>query len=128
MAYRIGLDRLEPLRALYPDWACLSREEMQEWRSVWWCIYRLDSYTNLSSGTPYLIDNKFVNTSLLLDQPNGLDNDLSLPTLYLPPDSEDLWRLLPAITSNPGTMLKNIHIVSIVMFSVNMCCWESQNL
>lgn len=113
MAYRIGLDRLEPLRASYPDWACFSKEDMQEWRSLWWCIYRLDSYTNLSSGTPYLIDTKFVNTSLLLDQQDGLDGESRPSILYLPPDSEDLWRLLPTITSNPNTQLKNIHIISI---------------
>ncbi|KAJ5782105.1 hypothetical protein N7457_003879 [Penicillium paradoxum] len=113
MAYRIGLDRLEPLRALYPDWGCLSKEDIQEWRSVWWCIYRLDSYTNLSSGTPYLIDNKFVNTSLILDQQTAPDGETNPPTLYLPPDSEDLWRLLPTITANPCTQLQNIHIVSI---------------
>ncbi|KAJ5177402.1 uncharacterized protein N7500_000101 [Penicillium coprophilum] len=112
MAYRIGLDRLEPLRAMCPDWGCLSKDDIEEWRSVWWCIYRLDSYSNLSSGTPYLIDNSFVNTSLLLDacEPNGESSPM---TLYLPADSEHLWKLLPTIISNLETRMKNIHIISI---------------
>ncbi|OQE35112.1 hypothetical protein PENCOP_c014G03463 [Penicillium coprophilum] len=112
MAYRIGLDRLEPLRAMCPDWGCLSKEDIEEWRSVWWCIYRLDSYSNLSSGTPYLIDNSFVNTSLLLDACE-LNGESSPLTLYLPGDSEHLWKLLPTITSNLETRMKNIHIISI---------------
>lgn len=32
MAYRIGLDRLDHIRTIYPDWSTVSDEEIQEWR------------------------------------------------------------------------------------------------
>lgn len=114
MAYRTGLDRLESLRALYPDWASLSNDEIQEWRSVWWCIYRLDSYSNLSSGTPVLIDHQFVNTSFILDHFDQSPSGEAIPQeVYLPSDYADLWKLLPIFALSPKTFLKNVHIISI---------------
>ncbi|KAJ6096512.1 hypothetical protein N7486_007258 [Penicillium sp. IBT 16267x] len=114
MAYRKGLDRLESLRALYPDWASLSNDEIQEWRSVWWCIYRLDSYSNLSSGTPNLIDHQFVNTSFILDHFDQSTGGETIPQeVHLPSDYTDLWKLLPVFALSPKTFLKNVHILSI---------------
>ncbi|OJJ36346.1 hypothetical protein ASPWEDRAFT_49871 [Aspergillus wentii DTO 134E9] len=114
MAYRIGLDRLENMCALYPDWSAIGKEDLQEWRSVWWCIYRLDSYTNLSSGTPYVIEDGLVNTSLILGQSNWSSNGTdAFQELYLPLDSEGLWKLVPTVTSHPETLLTNIHIITV---------------
>ncbi|PSN61794.1 hypothetical protein BS50DRAFT_651205 [Corynespora cassiicola Philippines] len=75
MAYRIGLDRLESLRTSYSDWRAINNEDIEEWRAVWWCIYRLDSYSNLASGTPYLIEEKLINTALSLGYlaPDGIN-------------------------------------------------------
>jgi hypothetical protein len=116
MAYRTGLDRIESLRALYPDWASFSNDEIQEWRSVWWCIYRLDSYSNLSSGTPNLIDHQFVNTSFILDHfdQSSSGEDTTQEEVHLPSDYADLWKLLSVFSSSPKTFLKNVHILSIV--------------
>ncbi|KAJ5629714.1 hypothetical protein N7528_003371 [Penicillium herquei] len=110
LAYRIGLDRLEGIRAMYPDWRCLSLDDIQEWRSIWWCIYRLDTYSNISTGTPFLIDPEFTNTSLILD---SSASDPNPQELFLPAGFEDLWRLIPTITANPETLMRNIHIISI---------------
>ncbi|KFY81292.1 hypothetical protein V500_11553 [Pseudogymnoascus sp. VKM F-4518 (FW-2643)] len=104
MAYRIGLDRLETIRSFYPDWSSISREDIEEWRSVWWCIYRLDSYSNLSSGTPYLIDEKLINTALMAG--------LHAQEIFLPPQSGDLWKLIREVTSNPETLLMNVHTIT----------------
>lgn len=112
MAYRVGLDRLENLRVLYPEWGNLTCEDIREWRSIWWFIYRLDSYSNISSGTPFLIDGHFINTSLMLDRPSTASEDTS-QELFLPSDSSRLWETLPVIVSNPETCLRNVHIVAI---------------
>lgn len=114
MAYRTGLDRIESMRTLYPDWASFSNDEIQEWRSVWWCIYRLDSYSNLSSGTPNLIDHQFVNTSLILDHSDQSSSGKTIPQeVHLPSDYADLWKLLSVFALSPKTFLKNVHILSI---------------
>ncbi|GFF46738.1 hypothetical protein IFM46972_08116, partial [Aspergillus udagawae] len=108
MAYRIGLDRLEQVRALYPDWSIVSEEDTQEWRALWWRIYRLDTYSNIASGTPYLIDDAVINTFFCLSETNSVSQGI-----LLPPNSAGLSELLPAITSDPETLLNNIYNITI---------------
>ncbi|EAT77371.1 hypothetical protein SNOG_15146 [Parastagonospora nodorum SN15] len=69
MALRVGLDQLQNPRSLQPEWSAVSEEDLDEWRAIWWCIYRLDSYSNLSSGTPYLISEHLVTTAFILHDP-----------------------------------------------------------
>jgi len=107
-AYRVGLDRIESLRAIYRDWGAMSDEDLQEWRAVWWCIYRLDSYSNLAMGMPYLINETLINTNLMVDN----DHQLS-PAIKLPPHASQLWTLLPLIIPHPETFLANIHILTV---------------
>lgn len=116
IAYRVGIDKLERLPTFYPDWAAISKPELQEWRLLWWCIYKIDSYTNLAAGTPYLIDKDFINTALVMSLSNTSassgTSDNSRP-VYLPISSQGLWEVIPEITSDPDTFLANIHIVTV---------------
>lgn len=107
MAYRIGLDRLDHIRLVYPDWSTVSDEDIQEWRSLWWRIYRLDTYSNLASGTPYLIDDTVINTFFNFSQAKCASQGI-----LLPPNSDGLSELLPAIISDPETLLNNIHNIT----------------
>ncbi len=122
LAYWRGLDRLDGPRSLQAQafgWGDGDRDHLEDWRLVWWFIYRLDAYVNLSSGTPYLIDERFVKTGLLnaqrqdgqAEQPQ---EGLLQPELYyLPSRPNDLWRLVSAITLGPpAALLPNLHIVS----------------
>jgi hypothetical protein len=108
MAYRIGLDRLDHIRVLYSDWSTVSNEDIQEWRALWWRIYRLDTYSNLASGTPYLIDDAIINTFFSVSPTNTASQGI-----LLPPNGDGLSALLPAITSDPETLLDNIHNITI---------------
>lgn len=130
MAYRIGLDRLDHIRVLYPDWSSLSDEDIQEWRALWWRIYRLDTYSNLASGTPNLIDDAGINTSLSCSRANNTSQGI-----LLPPTSDGLSALLPAITSDPDTLLDNIHNLTIAtmrqvgrVVRMHMLRWQSSIL
>ncbi|KAL7655764.1 hypothetical protein ACMYSQ_004906 [Aspergillus niger] len=127
MAYRIGLDRLERIRVLYTDWSTVSDEDIQEWRALWWRIYRLDTYANLASGTPYLIDDALIDTSFILSQTTNPSHEI-----YLPPYSAGLADLLPAITADPETLLDNIHNISIatmrqagLIIRMHMLRWQA---
>jgi hypothetical protein len=108
MAYRIGLDRLDRIRVLYSNWSMVSDEDIQEWRALWWCIYRLDTYSNLASGTPYLIDDSVINTFFSLGKTKSSSQGILLPS-----HSDGLFELIPAITSDPETLLNNIHNITI---------------
>lgn len=116
IAYRLEIDKLERIPTFYPDWAAISKADLQEWRLLWWCIYKIDSYTNLAAGTPYLIDRNFINTALMMTQSNtsasnGKSNEPK--AVYLPTSSQGLWDVIPALTSNPDTFLANLHIVTV---------------
>lgn len=117
MAYWIGLDRLENLPTLDPRWAVMTEDDLEDWRLVWWFIYRLDSYVNLAAGTPYLIDERLVDTAILRDRdlnysPDIHEGDLK-QKLYLPSRPDDLSKLIPAITSDPyWSSALNLHIVT----------------
>ncbi|KAF2008466.1 NAD(P)-binding protein [Aaosphaeria arxii CBS 175.79] len=116
VAYRVGLDRLENLRKLHHEWRILSDQDVDEWRAVWWCIYRLDSYSNLASGTPYLIDEDLISTSLILRSPAQsqiTDNDF--PQILLSAEPENLWKFLPSIISHPESLISNIHNITVTM-------------
>ncbi|CAK7204899.1 hypothetical protein SEUCBS139899_007661 [Sporothrix eucalyptigena] len=112
MAYRIGLDRLDHIRTLYSDWVTVSDQDIQEWRTLWWCIYRLDTYSNLSCGTPYLVDDANVLTSMMQGHRASASDD-SVPELYLPSSIEDMSKVLLAAPLAPDTMLSNIHTITI---------------
>ncbi|KAH7014747.1 hypothetical protein EDB80DRAFT_864185 [Ilyonectria destructans] len=117
-AYWIGLDRLENLHAHTLGGAVVGQDDLDDWRLVWWFIYRLDSYVNLSYGVPYLIDETLVKTALPWDQQS---DDLSAtqeldpkPKIYLPSRPDDLWKLVDAVTSVPRqTSLSNLHTITV---------------
>ena len=108
-AYWIGLDHLDDCRTRYPDWRALSQNDIEDWRLVWWCVYRLDSYANLPVAMPYLIDERLVCTSMVRDQEGQRPNQ----AIYLPSQPDDLWKLLPDILADSDqASVFNIHIVT----------------
>lgn len=109
MAYRIGLDRLDHIRTRYPDWSIVQDEDLQEWRTLWWCLYRLDTYSNMSCGTPYLIDDAVVLTSLI--QPTRPSDNTAVPELHLPSSVDDMCKILLANPSLP--VVHNITIATL---------------
>ncbi|KAH7070557.1 hypothetical protein BKA63DRAFT_518727 [Paraphoma chrysanthemicola] len=116
MALRTGLDRLEHLRAYQPEWRALSEQDMEEWRAVWWCIYRLDSYSNLASGTPYLISEDLVATAFILrNVSQSFEETDSVPQLLLSSHPENIWKLISTLSSYPGTTIANIHNITTTM-------------
>ncbi|KAJ3466679.1 hypothetical protein MRS44_004243 [Fusarium solani] len=120
LAYWIGLDRLDRFESLPSHnlgWGATSQDDCEDWRLVWWFVYRLDTYANLSSGTPYLIDDRLVRTALICDQESDClpesRRSHQKPRLYLPPHPDGLWELVPAITSaSHQTSLFNLHIIT----------------
>ncbi|PVI03656.1 hypothetical protein DM02DRAFT_716743 [Periconia macrospinosa] len=115
MALRLGIDRLENLHNLVPEWRNLDEEDMNEWRAIWWCIYRLDSYSNLSSGTPCLIIEKSIATTLLLRNSYEVMHADAPPRVLLSAYSKCPWELLPIIVQYPNTLYGNIHNTALII-------------
>ena len=119
MAYWTGLDRLDNSSPLHRCFAAMSQQDRADWRHVWWCIYRLDSYANFSSGTPYLIEEGIVCTALPNDwqiEPlEAAPSDLQGDQLFLPSNPNLLWQLVSLVAEEPQqeTMLVHLHIVTV---------------
>jgi hypothetical protein len=114
IAYWMGLDRLED--------PVISRSlgspgDREDWRLVWWCIYRLDSYANLSAGTPYLVDEGLVGTALAQDQQplthSPDDSSATVEKLFLPAQPDGLDRLASSTAVlTPQNLIFNLHIIT----------------
>ncbi|KAL9468255.1 hypothetical protein ACSS6W_009949 [Trichoderma asperelloides] len=118
IAYWIGLDRFDTKQRVFPDREGMTQEKIDDWRLLWWCIYRLDSYANLASGTPYMVEEGNIRTSLLKTATSRLQLAPEFATskdpLFLPPSLNHLKSLLPAIASDlPETVDFNTHLLTV---------------
>ncbi|EGU78255.1 hypothetical protein FOXB_11228 [Fusarium oxysporum f. sp. conglutinans Fo5176] len=113
LAYWMGLDRLDIIQSVSPEWSNVSDADLQNWKLVWWCVYRLDSYANLSSGTPYQVDERLVNTSL--NHQGQLSQGFAAPC-RLPHDPCGLPDLLLLVKAgSESSLLFNIHLITITV-------------
>ncbi|KAH0423976.1 hypothetical protein CcaCcLH18_11795 [Colletotrichum camelliae] len=112
LAHWTGLDQLDRLHEIVPPWTILSKDRLEEWRLVWWCIYALDSYASVSTGMPYEIDEGLINTAL----PQGLPTDQNR-AFYLPYRHDGLLNLVQKVLSDSPrqTLGLEIHIISITV-------------
>ncbi|KAB5554727.1 hypothetical protein GE09DRAFT_1122170 [Coniochaeta sp. 2T2.1] len=113
VAYWMGLDRLDDSRITS---SLAEKGDIEDWRLVWWCVYLLDSYTNLSAGTPYLVDEGLVTTALVQEQQSGSISG-NVPTdgekLFLPSEPDRLHKLaLTAVCHSPQIPIFNLHIIT----------------
>ncbi|PKK43361.1 hypothetical protein CI102_12213 [Trichoderma harzianum] len=120
MAMWTGLDRLEIIKSKYPSWRTMTERQLEEWRLIWWCIYRLDSYANLSSGTPYLIDETLAYTSLLQEVPGRApiedQHDSVHENFLLSSHHNSLWGAISIISSQSREISSfNFHIITTTL-------------
>jgi hypothetical protein len=112
-AYHLGLHQIDnqdhcPLKIGNP----MTEEEAEEWRHVWWCIYCLDSYCNITAATPFVVEVDSVKTALvrITQLPDTLSD--KAPPIFLPAETELLWETIKEITCRGGDFNFNIHIVT----------------
>ncbi|KAI1501855.1 hypothetical protein F5X99DRAFT_418275 [Biscogniauxia marginata] len=98
------------------DSSLANQDEIEDWRCLWWCIYTLDSYSNISSGAPFIIDLDSINTALIRRSSNG-DGDVpsSMPKLFLPDEMDQLWKTTQDIISSGCAVDCNIHMITTTM-------------
>lgn len=118
-AYQCGLNQIDNLDQYEPafDRQYMSDTEVEEWRYVWWCIYCLDSYSNITTATPFVVENESVRTALVTTPLADLSNselNVSNPR-FLPADTSLLWKITKEITNSKGEINFNIHIVTTTL-------------
>jgi hypothetical protein len=113
MAYQFGLHQIDNPKncPLYIN-GSMTVEETEEWRRLWWCIYCLDSYCNITAGTPFVIDLETVRTALIADTPSPQCHSTPVSSIFLPADTAQLWEISKVVSSRPGNFHVNVHIMT----------------
>ncbi|KAI0502932.1 hypothetical protein F5B22DRAFT_631237 [Xylaria bambusicola] len=113
-AYRVGINQIEnPELCSAVDFSTATEEDLEDWRHLFWCIYCLDSYSNITVGTPFVVELESINTSLATKPYNQADELLvSIPKVFLPDEVEDIWKTAKAVISNGIMINYNLHMVT----------------
>ncbi len=115
-AYQYGMDQIDNREhcSLY-DHNPMTDGETEEWRCLWWCIYCLDSYCNITAATPFVIELDSVRTALVETQ--GTADSLTgvAGAIFLPAETELLWNTTKEIIARPGDSNPNLHLVTTTL-------------
>ncbi|KAH7160564.1 hypothetical protein B0J13DRAFT_494232 [Dactylonectria estremocensis] len=84
-------------------------DDKEEWRYVWWCIFCLDSYSNITAASPFVVHVESIRTSLITNP--GRERGRKAQIL-LPGQPEMFWQTVEAITSHGHNVNFNLHIVT----------------
>ena len=117
-AYQCGLHQIDNR----DQWSAfehysMSGDELDEWRRVWWFIYCLDSYSNVTAATPFVVENDSVKTALVTPSlSNSVENPLE-PThaIFLPIETGLLWKTTKEVINTRGGFSFNMHIITTTL-------------
>lgn len=118
-AYAVGLHQIEnPELCSAFDSGMVTDDIVESWRYIWWCVYCLDSYSNISSGAPFVIDEGSMNTAL---PSRPFNEDIETPwvasssKLFLPDDTSELWNIAQEIVSHGKLVGFRLYMVVTTM-------------
>lgn len=84
-------------------------DDKDEWRYVWWCIFCLDSYSNVTSASPFVVHVESIRTSLIT---NSGRERARKAQIFLPGQPEMFWQTVEAIKSHGHNVNFNLHIIT----------------
>ena len=113
-AYRVGINQIDnPELCSAFDCTVATEDDMEDWRYLFWCIYCLDSYSNITVGTPFIVELESINTSLAT-RPYDQAHEIAAPgsKLFLPDEVDDIWKTAKEVVSNGVMVNYNLHMVT----------------
>ncbi|KAB5511189.1 hypothetical protein GE09DRAFT_1160056 [Coniochaeta sp. 2T2.1] len=84
-------------------------DDKDEWRYVWWSIFCLDSYSNITAASPFVIHIESIKTSLITNP--GRETGCKAQ-IFLPGHPETFWQTVEAIATHGHNVNFNLHIVT----------------
>ena len=75
------------------DFVGMTNAEREAWRQVWWFIYCIDSYCNITAASPCMVEVDSVHTALAMGVVDGITSTMtcSSPRIFLASDTSSLW-------------------------------------
>ncbi|KAH9896315.1 hypothetical protein F4778DRAFT_745926 [Xylariomycetidae sp. FL2044] len=114
-AHALGINHIEnPELCTAFDHQYTSDDDVEDWRYVWWGVYCLDSYSNISSGAPFMVDSDSINTALVRRPVTGDDTPpITQAKILLADDVGELWKTCQGIVAAGGSTTDfNIHLIT----------------
>jgi len=87
-------------------------DDLEEWRYIWWWIFCLDSYSNITAATPFSVEVESIGTALLSTPQSTYGESGTSKPIFLPPEADNLWRTVKEIISQDKRSSSNLQIVS----------------
>lgn len=113
-AYSFGLHQLDNAEPSLTFEKRSHPENVDAWRRIWWIVFQLDSYSNLSAATPLVVELQSISTAIkvLPNRSSDVNNrSLNGHLLFLANDVSTLWETAQALTRYDPTNHANFHIV-----------------
>ncbi|KAI1329391.1 hypothetical protein F5Y16DRAFT_366741 [Xylariaceae sp. FL0255] len=117
-AYSVGLNQLDDQEySTVFDAATATEDDKEDWRYLFWCIYCLDSYSNIPFGTPCVIELETISNALVRRPTHGVGQDLPIwgDKLFLPDDIEEIWETTKNVVSRGSAVDFNIHLIATTL-------------
>ncbi|KAI1340071.1 hypothetical protein F5Y15DRAFT_63272 [Xylariaceae sp. FL0016] len=113
-AYAVGLNQIDnPDLCSAFDAAIATEDEVEDWRCIWWCVYCLDSYSNIPSGAPFIVELESINTALARRN-NGQQGEgpVSPQKIFLPEEVDELWKTAQELVASSCMSNYNMHMIT----------------
>jgi hypothetical protein len=113
-AYQCGLHQIDKEDSSHFNHGSSNDRELEEWKCVWWCIYRLDSYSNIITATPFVIEDESIMTALVTSSVDGtIDRQTSkqISNAFLS-EVEALWKVIAKTKDCSQSFNFNTHIIT----------------
>jgi hypothetical protein len=105
----------------------LSISELQPWRRLWWMIYCLDSYSNITNGMPCMVERETIRTNLpLLHMDGQICTKLTSVTLAY--ENSKLWETVRSLPDCGHEHDFDIHIVMTSLIRESATVYRHQRL
>lgn len=117
-AYQCGLHQIDNPDQDSPVLStCTDQNEIEAWRRVWWFIFCMDSYSNITAATPFILERESIRTALPRSNAvYGQTEAEAEPALYLD-DPDMLWKTVKEITNRNTMVNESLHIVTTAILN-----------
>jgi hypothetical protein len=126
-AYGIGLHDVDGGNHKRFSSATQNVSELQAWRLVWWMVYCLDSYSNITNGMPCMIERETIRTNLPLLHMDG-QTCTKLTPVTLAHENSMLWETVRSVPNCAHEHHFDVHIVMTSLIRESATVYRHQSL
>lgn len=121
LAYACGLDEIDRgTSCVFYQSGITTESDMEEWRQLWWNIWRLDSTANVLNSSPCSTDTYVSGTALCTKSMNlstygAIGVNASVTKLFLEGNVSNVWKIISKIFEDATSRDVNLYTASFIL-------------